>query len=646
MKHLYAGASLALLLSLPLAAQAKLELPLMFSQGAVLQRDMPMHVWGWSKSGAQITVSFDGAHATAKANADGRWDATLPKHAAGGPYAMEIDDGSEHRVLRDMLVGDVWLCSGQSNMEFTMAEVRDAAAEQARANDPAIRHFKIPHSWSLQPRDRLEGGNWVAASPSTVSEFSAVCWFFARDMKARTGVPQGLINSSWGGSSVEAWTDAHTGNVDVPALAATIKKDDAAEEAKLEQTRQHLARWPAQQGDAQDAAGKPAWAAEKLDTSAWADIPVPAYWETVGYYGMDGVAWYRTEFTLSTAEAAQGVTLGLGAIDDSDRSYVNGQLIGETEKQWNKPRIYKVPASALHAGSNSIAIRVDDLGNGGGIHGDATALYVQTGSGARRPLASTWHFHTANVTLVPTPTRHLTPTLLYNGMIQPLLGYPLRGVVWYQGESNASAPHAMAYRKQFSTMIQAWRTAWKQPELPFLWVQLANFKSGSDTAEQSPWAELRESQSAVLSLPHTGQAVTIDVGNPDDIHPTDKQDVGHRLALAARRVVLGDNIVASGPVYRQWHADGAKAVVSFDTEGVPLAVRGGGDVVGGFEVAGADGHYQHAQARIDGRNVVVSSAAVPKPTAVRYGWSDNPVDANLINGDGLPASPFRTTPSP
>ncbi|PMQ03225.1 hypothetical protein DyAD56_21110 [Dyella sp. AD56] len=646
MKHIHVGASLALLLSLPVAAQAKLELPLMFSQGAVLQRDMPMHVWGWSTPGAQVTVGFDGAHATAKADAKGRWDATLPKHAAGGPYAMDIDDGSEHRVLRDMLVGDVWLCSGQSNMEFTMADVRDAAAEQARANDPAIRHFKIPHSWSLQPQDRLEGGTWVAASPSTVSEFSAVCWFFARDMKARTGVPQGLINSSWSGSSVEAWTDAHTGNVDVQALAATIKKDDAVEEAKLDQTRQRLARWPAQQGDALDAVGKPAWAAEKLDISAWADIAVPAYWETVGYDDMDGVAWYRTEFTLSAAEAAQGVTLGLGAVDDSDRSYVNGQLIGETEKQWNKPRVYKVPASALHVGSNSIAVRVDDLGNNGGIHGDAAALYVQTANGARRPLAGTWHFHTANVTLVGTPTRHLTPTLLYNGMIQPLLGYPMRGVVWYQGESNASAPHAMAYRKQFGAMIQAWRTAWKQPELPFFWVQLANFKSGSDTPDQSPWAELRESQSAVLSLPHTGQAVTIDVGNPDDIHPTDKQDVGHRLALAARRVVLGDHIVASGPVYRQWHVDGAKAVVSFNTDGAPLAVRGGGDVVGGFEVAGADGRYQSAQARIDGGNVVVSSAAVPQPAAVRYGWSDNPVDANLTNGDGLPASPFRTTPSP
>ena len=646
MKIVHAGAAFALLLSLPVMAQAKLELPLMFSQGAVLQRDQPMHVWGWSTPGAHIAVGFDGAHATATADAKGRWDARLPGHAAGGPYVMDVDDGSEHRVLRDLLVGDVWLCSGQSNMEFTMAEVRDTVAEQARANDSSIRHFKIPHSASTQPQDRLEGGAWVAASPSTVSGFSAVCWFFARDMKARTGVAQGLINSSWGGSSIEAWTDEHTGHVDMPALIASMKKDDAAEEARLAQTRQQIARWPEQHGDTLDAAGKPAWAAEKLDTSAWADIPVPAYWETVGYYGMDGVAWYRTEFTLSAAEAAQGVTLGLGAIDDSDRSYVNGQLVGETEKLWNKPRVYTVAAGALHAGRNSIAIRVDDLGNGGGIHGDASALYVQTADGKRRPLAGTWHFHTADPILVPNANRNITPTVLYNSMIHPLLGYPLRGVLWYQGEANATADHAMAYRTQFKAMIQAWRAAWQQPELPFLWVQLANFKSGSDTPSGSPWAELRESQSAALSLPHTGQAVIIDVGNADDIHPTDKQDVGHRLALAARRVVFGDAVVASGPVFRGWHADGATAVVAFDTAKTALAVRGGGDAVNGFEVAGTDGHYQRAKARIDGGNVVVSSDVVPQPTAVRYAWSDNPDDANLINGDGLPASPFRSAPSP
>ena len=650
MKHLYLSGALLLALLLPAAAQAKLELPLMFSQGAVLQRDLPMHVWGWSTPGARVRLAFDGAHATAVADAKGRWDATLPRHAAGGPYLLDIDDGSEHRIIRDVLVGDVWLCSGQSNMEFMVSEGRDAAAEEAKANDPSIRHFKIPNSASVQPQQRLAGGSWVAASPATVGKFSAVCWFFAKDMKARTGVPQGLIDSSWGGSSIEAWTDARTGHVDSQVLVATLKRENAAEASKLAQTRQRLARWPAQHGDALDASGKPAWAAEKIDESSWAAIAVPAYWETVGYYGMDGVAWYRTQFTLSAAEAAQGVTLGLGEVDDSDRSYVNGDLVGETEKQWNQARVYRVPPRILHAGSNSIAIRVDDLGNGGGIHGDAAELYVQPVGGARRPLGGVWRFRPAEVSLVATETRNVTPTLLYNSMIHPLLGYPLRGVVWYQGEANALAGHGMPYRAQFKAMIAAWRSDWKQPRLPFLWVQLANFKSGGDTAQSSPWAELRESQSAALSLPYTGQAVTIDIGNPDNIHPTDKQDVGHRLALVARRVVFGDAVVDAGPTFRKLRVERGEAIVSFDTQGEPLAVRGGGNAPGnavnGFELAGADMHYQPAQAHIDGDRVVVSSNAVAHPVAVRYAWSDNPDQANLANRDGLPAVPFRSTASP
>jgi sialate O-acetylesterase len=465
-------------------------------------------------------------------------------------------------------------------------------------------------------------------------------------MKVRTGVPQGLINSSWGGSSIEAWTDARTGHVDPQELVAKLKQENAAEELKLAQTRQRLARWPTQHSDVLDANGKPAWAAEKVDESQWTSIAVPAYWETVGYYGMDGVAWYRTQFTLSAAEAARGVNLGLGEIDDSDRSYVNGRLVGETEKQWNQARVYRVPPNVLHAGSNSLAIRVDDLGNGGGIHGDAAELYVQPVGGARRPLGGVWNFHAAEVSLVPTETRNVTPTLLYNSMIHPLLGYPLRGVLWYQGEANALAGQAMPYRAQFKAMIAAWRADWKQPRLPFLWVQLANFKSGGDTAQNSPWAELRESQSAALSLPYTGQVVTIDIGNPDNIHPTDKQDVGHRLAQVARRVVFGDAVVDAGPSFRKLRVGKGKAIVSFDTQGAPLAVRGGGNAVDGFEIAGADMRYQPAQAHVDGDRVVVSSDAVAHPVAVRYAWSDTPDQANLANRDGLPAVPFRSTTSP
>lgn len=646
MKRLVLSGALSLGALLPLATQATtLTLPRLFSPGAVLQRDQPMRVWGWDTPGSRVKLGFDGRHVVAVADAQGRWDATLPAHPAGGPYALDVDDGYQHRRVGDVLVGDVWLCSGQSNMEFMVSEGRDAAAEEAKADDPSIRQFKIPHAASTAPLKRLQGGSWVAASPSTVGQFSAVCWFFARDMQVRTHVPQGLVNSSWGGSSIEAWTSARIGHVGVKALVASMKTATAAETAKLDRTRQRLARWPEQHGDVMDAAGKFAWAAAKLDESSWANIAVPAYWETVGYYDMDGIAWYRTQFILSADEARHGVTLGLGEIDDSDRSYVNGRLIGQTERQWNLQRVYKVPAAALHAGNNTLAIRVDDLDDGGGIHGPASELYVQPQDGARRTLAGTWHFHPAAVTLVPTETREVTPTLLYNAMIHPLEGYPLRGVVWYQGEANAldGNRNALAYRDQFKALISSWRAAWKQPRLPFLWVQLANFKAGEDTADSSPWAELRESQSAALALPATGQAVTIDIGSTETIHPTDKQDVGHRLALVARHVVFGDKVVDAGPVFHAMRVDGAKAVLSFDTQGEALAVRGGGRTVRGFEMAGGDGHYLPAQARIEGATVVVWNAMLRHPVAVRYAWNEDPVDANLIDHAGLPAWPFRTT---
>ena len=642
MKLISLSTVLALAALLPGVAQAGLELPLLYSRGTVLQREQPIRVWGWDTPGSKVKLAFDGSEVTATADARGRWQASLPAHAAGGPYVLEVGDGREQRHIGDVLVGDVWLCSGQSNMEFMVSQGRDAAAEQARGDDPAIRQFKIPHSSAVTPQRQLQGGRWVAASPSTVGDFSAVCWFFARDMQARTHVAQGLINSSWGGSAIEAWTDAQTGHFDVAAVAAKKKADDADDAAGNAQTYKRIARWPVLHGDMKAAGGSLAWAAGKLDVSDWDSLPVPSDWEQAGYYDMDGIAWYRTRFALSAAEAARGVTLGLGRIDDSDQSYVNGHPVGHTELAWDTPRIYKVPAADLHAGDNSIAVRVDDLGGGGGMVGKPGEVYVQLADGMRRSLAGQWRFRPAAVTVTPTSQDQLTPTLLYNAMIHPLLGYPLRGVVWYQGETNANAGDAMRYRDQFKALITSWRTQWGQPQLPFLWVQLPNYRAKADTATESPWAELRESQAAALALPHTGQAVTLDLGASDNIHPTDKQDVGHRLALVARKLILGDRLVDAGPVYRGMRVDGSQAVLSFDTRGEPLAVRGGGQDVQGFELAGADGHYHPARARVDGATVVVTSDAVGHPASVRYAWSEDPVAANLVNRDGLPAAPFRS----
>ena len=619
------------------SAHAEVSLPLMFSDGAVLQRDQPLPVWGWAKPGAEIEVTFDTRVAKTRADGNGSWRVELPEHKAGGPFVMRVrEDRGEAVAIRDVLVGDVWLASGQSNMEWPVAQANDAEKEVAGANDASIRHFKIPKSWSGQPEARLTGGQWRSASPETVGQFSAVAYFFARELRAHTGVPIGIIDSTWGGSSIEAWMDAASRGSDAAAIERKLRDVREADERAVAATRQRIARWPADSSDV-------SWKDENYDDTNWDTLAVPGLWESAGYTGMDGIAWYRTTFELTSKEAAAGVVLGLGMIDDSDEAWINGQRIGGTMNQWNAPREYRVDPKVLHAGTNHLAIRVTDTGGGGGIHGDAARVFLQPIGGQRRPLATAWKFRPATATIAMDDDKNHIETLLYNQMIHPVKPYPLRGFIWYQGEANAGANGvAFRYRDQFATMIHAWRNDWKQPQLPFLWVQLANFRSGGDTASESPWAILRESQSHTLSLPATAQVVTIDIGDPADIHPRNKQEVGRRLALAARHVAYGESLVFSGPVFRKAQFTGNRVRIEFEPKASALAVRGGGNVVSGFEVAGDDRRFHPAIAVIEHGAIVAASDEVPTPRALRYAWSDNPVQANLVNSDGLPASPFRT----
>jgi len=627
---------LAMLLSCMPCAQA-VELPRMFSDGMVLQRDQPIPVWGRATPGAKVAVTFDGRAVSAVADANGDWRVLLPAHAAGGPLQMRIDDGSAPVELRDVLVGDVWLASGQSNMEWPLAQTESADAAIAAANDPLIRHFKIPKSWSSTPQWQLQGGEWVSASPASVGQFSAAAYYFAIELRKATGVPIGIIDSTWGGSRIETWMDAATLGLDPADSVVAERKARADDERATAEARRRLAQWPDGRADDSD------WQAPGLDTSTWASIKVPGIWESQGWVIIDGIAWYRTAFNLSAAEAKAGVTLAVGRIDDSDTTWVNGVQVGQTTLQYNLPRAYVVPASALHAGRNDVAVKVTDSGGGGGVHGVASELYVQLADGKRRPLDSEWRFRIAEARLVPADdNKNQFPTLLFNAMIHPLQPYPLRGAIWYQGESNAYAvEESLRYRALFPAMIKQWRAQWNAPALPFLWVQLASFGSSADTPHQSPWSVLRESQTATLSLPATGQVVTIDIGDRDDIHPRNKRDVGQRLALVARHVAYGESLVHSGPMQRGVRFADHTAIVQFDNGGAALAVRGGGDL-SGFEIAGADRVFHPARARIDGDTVVLRSDAVVAPVAVRYGWHDDAGNANLANAEGLPASPFRS----
>src|SRR5690606_18470014 len=373
------------------SAQA-LELPRMFGDGMVLQRGQPILVWGQATAGAHVDVSLGDDRARATADGNGRWRVELPARQAGdGPLVIRIDDGSATLELSDVLVGDVWLASGQSNMEWPISQSANPEAEIARATDPLIRHFKVPRSWAGLPQWQLAGGEWIASSPDVAGNFSAVAHFFARQLRASEGVPIGIIDSTWGGSSIEAWMDAPTQGIDGDGLVELARRLKLEDEQALAQARARLARWQLPADDS-------SWHLAGTDTSGWDDIPVPGLWEAAGWNGMDGVAWYRTTFTLTAEEAQDGVTLGVGRIDDSDTTWVNGIEVGHTHMQHDRPREYAVPASALRAGDNEVAVRVTDAGGGGGIHGPEDELFVQPEGGARRPLVGTWKFRPAQVT--------------------------------------------------------------------------------------------------------------------------------------------------------------------------------------------------------------------------------------------------------
>ena len=626
------------------AQDAPLRLARLFSDGVVLQRGTPIPVWGWARPGDTVSVALHGASARAVANGQGQWRALLPASAAGGPWALEVSSGTTRLRVADVLVGDVWVASGQSNMEFALRNDRDAATAIPAAHDSLLREFKIPISWSEAPEDTLAGGAWVPADSEHVKGFSAVAYWFARDLRAAERVPIGIVNATWGGSAIETWMSAEAQHLPSSAGARGI----AAARESLDSVRRVMtARFGDISRDPGLTDGAAPWADPALDDSAWASIAVPALWESQGYDGFDGIAWYRTSLVLAPDEAARGATLSLGPVDDDEITWVNGVEVGRTTG-WDVPRRYAVPASALRAGRNVIAVRVDDHGGGGGIYGAAGDVRLTTAT-RELPLAGQWRFKVARGGYVLDAQRiNKIPVITWNAMVRPLLPMAIRGVIWYQGESNANdTAQARAYARQFRTLIESWRGTFAsgtEPRFPFLWVQLPGY-GPPDTGTHGaggPWALQREAQERALALPATGRAVTIDVGEPRDIHPKDKADVGHRLALVARRVAYGERVAASGPVYRSHVIRAGRVAVTFDHAEGGLVARGGDAALGAFAVAGADHRWVRAQARVERTRVVVWSDAVPHPVAVRYAWADDPVGATLYNGAGLPAAPFRT----
>ena len=608
----------------------------LFRTGAVLQHDAAVPVQGTAPAGTMVTLSLDQDTQSVRADKDGKWQIVLDPRPAGGPHQLAVITRTDTLIAEDILFGDVWIASGQSNMEWSVANSAKAEQEIASANDPLLRHYKVPRSWSYIPEDTLAGGEWHAADPEHAGAFTAVGYSFARELRTHAGIPIGILNTSWGGSRIEAWMDPNALEMDDAEIFRLLEAPRAHADSLLRVlTEEHGASANVDPGYKADI---PVWADPELDDSGWREIAVPGAWEANGMEGLNGIAWYRTSFELDAVP--EGAVLHLGTVDDRDKTWINGKLVGETD-QYLVERAYGISKGILHAGVNQLTIRVHDTGGSGGLIAGDSQLALRWPDGEVR-LEGTWKFRVGQFEIHPAGNPNQLPTLLYNTMIHPILHYPVTGFIWYQGESNANDPEtAAAYAGQFQSMIARWRELWNHEEAPFLFVSLASFRAPVEDPGESNWAILRESQAAALRLPNTGQAITLDIGEADDIHPRNKQDVGYRLSLWARSLAYGEDLIPSGPIYRDHVIKDAAVYIQFDHAGGGLVTRGGGPLRG-FAIAGTEGEFAWADAHIQGESVVVSHPDIPMPAAVRYAWADNPDTANLVNAEGLPASPFRT----
>lgn len=618
---------------------ADIVLPPLFTDHMVLQQSSKINVWGKATPESKVSVRFNNQKSEITSNADSTWHVVLAPEAAGGPFELTIE-GDTVITINDVLVGEVWLASGQSNMAWPLSATNDAEAAIAAAQDDQIRLFTVSNTVSATPASTIPADGWVVSSPETIASFSAVAYYFAVSLRDSLDVPIGLINSSWGGTRAEAWTSSET-LLEHPDYATVVQEIVAQPDSFDAAVSAAAWRNAVNNRDAGYAEGTPVWAAPELDTKDWSTMSLPELWESE-LPGFDGIIWYRKTINLPASWASAAAMLSVGKVDDEDQTWVNGTLVGQTA-QYNAPRKYEVPADVLTAGNNTITIRAFDTGGGGGVWGEPEEMYLSISDTQTRDLAGNWQYHQGvNLADESLPRRSYgqqhTPTVLYNAMIHPLVPYSLKGVIWYQGESNADRAHQ--YQTLFPAMIQDWRTKWNSP-LGFHFVQLANFREQQvNPVEAQSWPELREAQTMALSLPNTGMAVTIDIGEADDIHPRNKEDVGFRLAQTALHVTYGRDNVPAGPLYHSFAVAGDSIQISFDYAQKGLMTPGDAPLQG-FAIAGADKQWYSGSAVIRGNSVVVHNSLVADPVAVRYGWADNPV-VNLYNTAGFPASPFRT----
>lgn len=633
-------------------AFADVTLPRLLNDGAILQRDKPLTIWGWATEGEKVIVNFAGKEKSTQA-VEGKWQVTFPARKAGGPYELVVTGEKNQLKRSNILLGDLWVASGQSNMELPLRRVRyQYPGLIETTQQPNIREFNVPVTYAFKgPLSDYTQGDWKTATPENLEGFSAVGFFFAQKLLAETNVPVGMITIPVGGSPAEAWVSESVLQK-YPQYLEKLQpfKDDAHVQATIAKDKANSDKWYGDLGAA-DVGLKNNWSQEKLDTSAWKKLQVPGFLKEQGIDFTNGAFWVRKTVELTQAQVAKKAVLWLGCIVDGDQVFVNGQSVGQTGYQY-PPRIYAVPAGLLKAGKNSIAIRVTSYSANAGFVKDKryALMFGESKFGAAYSgdeevsLRGEWQYQIAAQagSMKSNTTLHYLPSSLFNAKLAPALPLKIKGVIWYQGESNVD--RAAEYQQLMTDLIGDWRKQFQQSDLPFVYVQLANFLYAVNEPGESGWAELREAQRKTLAVKNTAMAVAIDAGEWNDIHPLDKQIVGERLALGALKVAYGKkSLLASGPSLKKVKAKGNKVELVFADVGKGLQAKGG--VWKHIALASADKKFVWAKAEVKGSKIVVWADAIVEPKWVRYAWADNPEGANLYNSAGLPASPFEASVS-
>ncbi len=618
-----------------------IKLPYLISDGMVLQRDEKVRIWGEASPMEKLILTLGDNQYTAMTGEDGKWEVLLNNLSAGGPYEMVIECNNKKNVVKDILIGEVWVLGGQSNMEMPFERALDLFEEETELADyPLIRKFAVPEAYDFNgPGEELSSGNWVPVTPESVLDFSAAGYFFAKKLYDRYKIPIGLIHTAVGGTPAEAWISEATLAgfkrfektlflCRDPEYVNGVKASDEALiknwHKKLDETDKGLLE-------------NTPWFSGGYEDSGWSGMNLPASFHGSELEELKGAVWFRKEFFIPEGMQTGKAKLYLGTIINGDDTYINGLKIGTNDSLFARRR-YEIPEGLLKPGKNLLAVRVIITRHMGAFVTDMP-YFLRIGN-SRIPLSGTWKYRIGTKTepLAPTTTFIFKPAGAYNGMIYPLRKYTVRGVLWYQGESNTD--YTADYKELFETVIKEWRNTWDCGEFPFLYVQLANYCPWRLEPPVSRWAQVREAQRKALEVSGTGMAVIYDAGEYNDIHPRDKKTVGERLALLAGNLVYGEDLVSSGPLFDRKEIEGDKIRLYFSHVGGGLKVKG--SYLKTFTISEGDGRFTEGDAVIEGNTVLVSGKDGKKPTAVRYAWTDNPEEANLYNEEGLPASPFTT----